>query len=202
MLVSFSDSSALTPGQPQRVTLGIADAEGVVISGPPSTIDFTVTFNGQAIGPSIRATSHSEGLPRPYYPLQFTPAQPGVYTFRTTVDGAPLEASIQIPASTPVIAPGAAMVPVDTPITTDRRGVELLCTRNAECSLHDVTLREALTLGTPVALLVGTPLYCQTAICGPVLDVLLAQQRNSLRSRCCTPRYIHRKRTHSRAGRR
>ena len=30
--------------------------------------------------------------------------------------------------------------------------------------------------GRPVALLVSTPKFCQVAICGPVLDVLLSQR--------------------------
>jgi hypothetical protein len=39
-----------------------------------------------------------------------------------------------------------------------------------------VSLDAALTQGKPVAFIVATPKYCQVAICGPVLDVLLAQQ--------------------------
>ena len=68
------------------------------------------------------------------------------------------------------------MVPVDTPTTADARGVQLLCTRTPACPLHDITLREALALGQHVAFLVATPQFCQTAICGPVLDVLLSQK--------------------------
>jgi hypothetical protein len=41
------------------------------------------------------------------------------------------------------------------------------------CPLHDVTVAEALGTGRPLALLVATPAFCQFAICGPVLDVLL-----------------------------
>ena len=65
------------------------------------------------------------------------------------------------------------MIPFDTATAADLRGVELLCTRTPVCPLHDVTLREALAGGTPVAFLISTPLYCQVAICGPVLDVFL-----------------------------
>ena len=32
--------------------------------------------------------------------------------------------------------------------------------------------------GKPIALLIGTPAYCQTGICGPVLDLIVAQQKN------------------------
>ena len=75
-----------------------------------------------------------------------------------------------------MVGAGQQMVPVDTPTVADPAGVQLLCTRNPECPLHDVTLREALAAGTPVAFLVGTPKFCQQAICGPVLDVLLHQK--------------------------
>ena len=34
----------------------------------------------------------------------------------------------------------------------------------------------ALGGGAPIAFLIATPKYCQTAICGPVLDVLLKQK--------------------------
>ena len=39
--------------------------------------------------------------------------------------------------------------------------------------MHAVDLADARTEGKPIALLVSTPAYCQLAICGPVLDVLL-----------------------------
>lgn len=58
---------------------------------------------------------------------------------------------------------------------TDQHGVELLCTATPRCPLHDVTLRDALTIGQPVAFLIATPRFCQVAICGPVLDVVLKQ---------------------------
>ena len=38
-----------------------------------------------------------------------------------------------------------------------------------------MTLTEALVAAKPVAYLVGTPAHCQTAICGPVLDLLIAE---------------------------
>ena len=33
-----------------------------------------------------------------------------------------------------------------------------------------------LAAGQPVAYLIGTPAYCKTAVCGPVLDLLLDEQ--------------------------
>ena len=177
-LIGFSDDSALVPGLPQRVPLGLADKDGVVVArSPVPALDFTVISDGQPIGPPSKVAAHSQDLLRPYFPLEFTPSKPGVYTIRTELNGAPLEANVQIPASTRVVGVGQRMVPVDTATFSDPHGVELVCTRQAACPLHDVTLRDALAARTPVALLIATPKFCQTAICGPVLEVLLAQVR-------------------------
>jgi hypothetical protein len=37
-----------------------------------------------------------------------------------------------------------------------------------------VTLSQALAGGQPVAYLIGTPAFCQTGVCAPILDNLLA----------------------------
>jgi hypothetical protein len=72
-----------------------------------------------------------------------------------------------------VIQPGAALPAVATPTVGDARGVDPICTADPVCPLHDVTVAEALEEDRPLALLVSTPAFCQIAICGPVLDVLL-----------------------------
>jgi hypothetical protein len=174
-LVSFSDTSVFAPNAPVRVAFGVADASGVILTQPPATtLDVAVTLDGQPFGPPITTTSHGEGLPRPYFPLEFTPPKAGVYEFTSTISGTKVSLPVQI-TDTPVsvLGPGQKMLPFDTPTTANPQGVELLCTRNPPCPLHDVTLREALAGGTPLAFIIATPLFCQVAICGPVLDVLL-----------------------------
>jgi hypothetical protein len=175
-LVTFADTSALLPQADQRVTFGVADKDGVVLRDAPASLDFTVFFNGQPLGAPIKAELHRQGIPRPYFPVIFSPPGEGVFSFQTTVNGSPAEATIQIPPATTVTSPGQPMPALDTPTVADQRGVQLLCTRSPACPLHDITLREALAAGTPVAFIVATPAFCQTAICGPVLDVLLGQK--------------------------
>jgi len=175
-LVSFSDPSVFAVGAPARVTFGITDKDGVLVSqAPVPKLDLAVTLDGQPFGQTITSTSHASGLPRAYFPVEFTPTKTGIYEFHSDVAGTPVALPIQI-TDAPILVPGAGqkMIPFDTPTTSDLRGVELLCTRTPACPLHDVTLSEALAGGTPVAFLISTPLYCQVAICGPVLDVLLA----------------------------
>ena len=176
VLATLSDASALVPGSPQRMAFGFFDKEGVLLTTPPAPqIDVSVATGGQTVA-MLKAAAHAADLPRPYYPIVFTPPQAGAYDITATVNGAAVQAQVQIPASTTVVGTGQKMIPLDTPTTSDQRGVELLCTRTPACPLHDVTLREALAGGTPVAFLVATPKFCQVAICGPVLDVLLKQK--------------------------
>jgi hypothetical protein len=177
-MITFSDTSALLPGSPQRVTLGFADKDGVVLAqaASPDPIEFTIESNGQPVGPPVTVPAHSEGIPKAYYPVIFTPPTTGVYSINATVKGLAVSVPVQIQTGTTVVAVGQKMIPFDTPTVSDLRGVELLCTRNPQCPLHDVTLRDALAGGTPVAFLVATPQFCQQAICGPVLDVLLSQK--------------------------
>ena len=176
VVATLSDTSALTPGSPQRLAFGFADKDGVLLTSPAaSQIDFAVTLNGQTVA-TLQAVPHQADLPRPYYPVVFTPPQAGVYDITATVNGTQIPAKVQIPGTTSVVGPGQKLPPLDTPTVSDRHGVQLLCTREPQCPLHDVTLREALGSGAPVAFLVATPKYCQFAICGPVLDVLLKQK--------------------------
>jgi len=175
-LISFSDDSVFAVGSPARVAFGLTDQDGVLVpQAPVPSLELAVTLDGQPFGSPLTSTAHASGLPRPYYPVEFTPTKAGVYEFRSNVSGTPVSKLVQVTGKQ-VLLPGAGqkMIPFDTPTTGDLRGVELLCTRTPTCPLHDVTLREALAGGTPVAFLISTPLYCQVAICGPVLDVLLA----------------------------
>ena len=87
-LISFSDPSALAIGSPARVTFGISDQDGVILpDAPVASLDFAVTLDGQPMGAPITSTSHAQGLPRPYFPVEFTPPRAGVYEFRSTVTG-------------------------------------------------------------------------------------------------------------------
>lgn len=176
--MKFFGDDLLTSTIPQRATFGIADAEGVTSAEVPAALDFTLLLDGEAVGSPESVASRREGLPRPYYPLTFIVPSPGFYTAVAEIDGVPLEATFQVLAPGEVRVPqvGESMLAFDTPTVADARGVHPICTREPQCPLHDVTLTEALAERRPVAFVVSTPRFCQVAICGPVLDVLLGQQ--------------------------
>lgn len=166
----------LVTGTPQRAVFTIASAEGPpAVDGPP-TLTTRLTREGVDKGEFV-LERHAEGTPIGYYPLFTIFDEPGIWSLTSEIDGTESNQSFQVqrPSQVTLRQPGQAMVAVDTPTVADARGVTPICTRDPQCPLHDRSLVEVLAAGLPTALLISTPLYCQTAVCGPVLDNVMAQ---------------------------
>lgn len=124
--------------------------------------------------PVVKGRVFTDASPAPaYFTIDATLAPKGVVWAQATVDGKKATAPITIVDSRPGLVPGQPMPAVRTPSPGDNAGVEMPCTRSPACPWHDVSLDQALKKGRPLAVLVATPAFCQTATCGPVLDVLL-----------------------------
>ena len=166
-------------GAAARVPFGIADTDGLLpVEASPAEVTVSVAApDGTTVARDVEATLRAEGLPRGYYEFSFTPEEPGLFDYTVTVDGEELVSQLQVsPADDPIVAEvvgaGDPMPKVETPTVADPRGVTPICTREPVCDLHDRTVAEV--VGTaPLVLLVATPAFCQTAICGPVLDIML-----------------------------
>jgi hypothetical protein len=183
VLVRFFSDGVLAAGTPQRLPFGVGDANGVLTTGGPEQLDIAVIDSSGAMVTTETVPRHAEGLVRPYWPLSLELTTPGIYTASVEIasldqKGATATSAFTISPAEQVAIPkvGDRLIAVDTPTVTDARGVTPICTRDPACALHEVTLTEALASGRPVAVLIGTPAYCQTGTCGPVLDVLLAQR--------------------------
>jgi len=173
----FGGLPMLVAGAEVRTPFGVADAEGL-LPADRTPEELTVTIlgpDGATVVEPVDVLRHAEGLPNGYYPLRFTVERPGIYTGRTEVDGEAVEMAIKVDAAADVtvIQVGAMLPALVTPTTGDAQGVDPICTNDPACSLHDVSVADALAEARPIALLVATPAFCQIAICGPVLDVLL-----------------------------
>jgi hypothetical protein len=177
VLVRFFNDGVQAAGTPQRLPFGLGNKDGVVTEGGPESLTFEILDEAGTVVTEVQAPRHADQLPRPYWPVMLSLAQPGLYTARAKIGGNPTSGfTIKPAAEVAMPKPGDKLVPVDTPTTADARGVTPICTRTPACPLHAISLRDAIAAGKPVALLIGTPAYCQTGICGPVLDVLLDRQ--------------------------
>ena len=128
---------------------------------------------------STELNRRQDGIITPYYSMDVTFTEPGLYQAELTeVDGTAAE---PIPIEFLVIDPTEGTIPqvgdplpaLDTPTTADPMGIEQLCTRAAQCPFHELNLANSVTNGRPTVLLVATPGFCQTDICGPVVDLLI-----------------------------
>ena len=111
----------------------------------------------------------------PYWAVNLQIDEPGIYKLRLDGDDG-FGAAFQITAPEQVSVPyiGSQLPPFDTPTVDNHRGVEPYCSLTpAPCSLHDMTLTQALASGKPVAYMVGTPGHCATATCAPGLEFLV-----------------------------
>jgi hypothetical protein len=160
---------------PQRLPFAIATPEGPPAVEGPATLTVQLHRDQQPVGDPIVLDRHADGTPIPYYPLLTTFAETGVWSITTELDGQESSQSfmVQAPDTVSLRQVGQSMVPIDSPTPTNTQGVDPICTRTPNCPLHDRTLREVLAASGPVALLISTPQFCQTGVCGPVLDTLL-----------------------------
>lgn len=173
----FGGVPMLAAGSEVRAPFGVGDSHGLLaVDATPAELEVTIVDAGGArVGSPITLTRHAEGLPRAYYPLRFEVAEAGIYTGRVELDGQSMEMAIKVDAAADieVIQAGDRLPSLTLPTADETRGVNPICTNDPVCPLHDTTASEVLAAGRPLALLVATPAFCQVAICGPVLDVLL-----------------------------
>lgn len=167
-------------GAVARVPFGISDTAGLLHRDdtPDALTVVSVTApNGDVVAESLTAPRLGNGLPRPYFVFEATPPVPGFYDMVLDVDGTEVISQFEVVAAdTPALVarvdPGDEFPVVPTPTPSAPGGVTPICTREPACELHDRSLDQVLGLG-PVALLIATPAFCQSVVCGPVLDVML-----------------------------
>lgn len=88
------------------------------------------------------------------------------------------------PGKEPMPVPGDKAISTPTPTTDNARGVNPICTRvndagkREPCSMHAVSLDAALKNGKPTVLIIGTPAFCTSRFCGPIVDQLMLVQKD------------------------
>lgn len=175
LIAAFPQSEPHIPaGVPSRLPFLVTDREGVPLSRIDGKVRFTISRDGTAVG-SVQVAPRADGVPRAYLPVTFTFPKAGIYDLSGAYDGSELTSTVQVVDRSQVGPPvvGDPLPPVHSPTTTDPLGVDPLCTREPPCPLHQVDLHDAVGAGRPVVLAVATPAYCQTAVCGPLLDLVM-----------------------------
>ena len=167
-------------GTELRLPLALADGEQAILDDPPASI--TVRYGPEGSSERsepIEVERHDDGIPTPYFPLVLTLPEIGSWQLDVEAAGQRAAASVKAVAANEVPAVpgrGEPLIALPTPTTEEPGGVDPICTRDPVCPFHDQTLEAAMGSGKAIAFLISTPQFCQTAICGPVLDLLIARQ--------------------------
>lgn len=167
-------------GGGSRVQFGVLDeSNSPILDGDFEA--YLVRDDGTLAQGPVEPLFHGEGLgARGVYVFEADLEEPGLHDLLVvTADGSKAgTAAMQVrtPEQSAVAYPGAEFPAVATPTTDDPQGLEELCTRATNCGMHEVSLDDAMAEGRPVVLTIATPKYCQTAVCGPVVDVVLEQR--------------------------
>jgi hypothetical protein len=163
-------------GVPIRLPLALADGDGALLADVPERLEVRIGPVGGELGAATVVVRHSDGVPRPYFPFPTTFPTPGQWRIAADADGRTAETTVEAkgPGEVPAVpGVGERMVRLPTPTAADPLGIDPICTAEPVCPLHEVSL-DAVPEGRATALLISTPRFCQTAICGPVLDLLVA----------------------------
>jgi hypothetical protein len=177
LIAAFPQSVPHIPaGVPMRLPYLVSDRDGVPLAELRGPVEFTAAQDGREIG-TFTATPRMDGVPRAYLPVTFTFPEPGIYDLTATYDGTEMDSTIEVvdPSRVGPPVPGEALPPVDSPTTDRSLEVDPLCSRVPACPYHSSSLLAALGEGRPIVMLIATPAYCDTGVCGPILDLLIEQ---------------------------
>ncbi|MFT7648634.1 MAG: hypothetical protein ACI8Y4_003386 [Candidatus Poriferisodalaceae bacterium] len=152
-----------------------ADASVQLLDANGTVIDETTVRARVATHTHVGPTSHDHPDGFRYYAPRLEFQTPGAHRLFIESPEGQGELSVHAFAESELLlpGPGAPFPSLVTPTVANAAGVDTLCTRTPDCLFHSISADAALTTGAPFVVLIATPAYCQTQLCGPVLEVLI-----------------------------
>lgn len=161
--------------QPNPFVFGLFTMEQEPVAEADAQL-YAVPAGGEPAGPWPATPSGADVPPGALYTVDAEFTATGLYELVVvTADGRAGVVAVEVRDSDSSVlpAPGQQAQSVATPTSEDDLGYDRLCTRSGEpCGMHDASLDQALERGTPVVALFATPAFCQTAVCGPTVEVV------------------------------
>lgn len=163
-------------GVTTRLPWQIARGDGSLLDRIDGPVRFTVLLDGEPVGTSVEVRSRTEGLTRAYLPLQTVFPDALTYEVAAEFEGTELRSRVQAydPAVVRTPQVGGRLPDVPTPTVDNSLDVDPICTLSPRCPFHATSLDAAVRAGSPVAIIVGSDIYCADGECGPVLDLFIA----------------------------
>lgn len=182
---SLIQAQSNLPVGTSRFVFGIADANNNLITGGQPAVFVAKDQQSASAGPfpaTWRTWSPSRGdsfgtPPIPgFFAAEITVTGPGTWFVgvRDMVAGKNIQAAATIPVvAQQVAAVGSRALSESTPVATTAADAAKIDTRQPPTPMHYISLDAALRSGKPTVLVFATPQFCQTRLCGPVVDEAL-----------------------------
>ncbi|MFP5333491.1 MAG: TlpA family protein disulfide reductase [Acidimicrobiia bacterium] len=173
LAVVANTQQTLVPG-PNRILLAVATEDGSFISRPD--VPTTATFAHETAGEVTVDTEWIWAIPdvRGFHVAYVDLPEPGRWNVTLYPEEGPPTATTPfgVQTSSPVPNVGDPAIPVSTRTYPEHPLEEISSDPDPDPRLHELSLDEALANGRPTVVVFATPAFCQTASCGPTLDVV------------------------------
>ena len=170
----FRQAPVLIAGVSQRLAFVVRDQIDIMRESAPTELTVRIR-HGDDVVLEHTIARRAEGIITPYFPIETTFSASGEFVAdlpdHPDVAGVPFLVAGRADVDIPQI--GDPLPAASTPTFDDAKGVTPICTRSIECPFHEIDLLDAVANDKPTVLLVATPGFCQTDICGPVVDLLI-----------------------------
>lgn len=161
--------------QPNPFVFGLFTLEQEPIADASAQL-YAIPESGEPLGPWPATAAEVDVPPGALYTVPAEFAATGLHELVVVTDdghAGTVAIDVRDAKSSELPAPGAQAISVATPTIDDDLGYARICTRSPEpCGMHEVSLDDALDGDTPVVVLFSTPAFCQTAVCGPTVEVI------------------------------
>lgn len=174
---AFVASSDLAVGH-ERLLVAVSDPRGTRLPKPDIPVTFTIWRQGQdhmkQVIPAefIWAIPDVSGLYKAWVDFDAS----GIWMVSVQPEGAaaPLtDFAVQVAEFPITVGVGEPAPPSDTPTIADHPDLaEISTATDPNPAFYQSSIADAVASGRPSVIAFATPKFCQTAICGPTLDVL------------------------------
>lgn len=162
-------------GEDRLFAFGLVSADNTPVTGVNVEVWIRPREGEPAEGPVPASFREIPNQPLGLYVVRLDLPVPGAIPLAAvTGEGAAGQTALRVadPESAAVPAPGDTAPVAATPTTDELLGFERLCTLDPPCGMHDTSFADLIEGGRPVMLTIATPGFCETAICGPTVEVV------------------------------
>jgi hypothetical protein len=177
-VVVANSPGTLTTNGPQRVLVGlIGGGPNQFLGGPdePAVIVLNAV-DGDGSGEVPATWLSNPGVALGVYVAPFTFTEAGLWELTIKgADDAVAAALVEVVEDSPVPEQGEPAPPSETPTGSTPDELTAISTDpNPEPGFYDLSIGDAVANGQPTVVVFATPAFCQTAICGPTIDIAKA----------------------------